>query len=161
MRNRLLPRSFSWLGGVRGGGVLPGASCPILISQITFSCMSTSFHWPEGNIRIPDLWSSLAAQWVKDPVLPLPRLWSLLWHGFYPCPGTSTCHRSRKKKKKKKKSQTWTSAFLALSPPPKLAPPTMFFTIFFLPFLSYRGEWERGGQWASGNNCGERAESRV
>ena len=27
---------------------------------------------------------SLVAQWVKDPVLSLLRLWLLLWHGFYP-----------------------------------------------------------------------------
>lgn len=31
-----------------------GASCPILISQITLSCISVSFYWPDENIRIPD-----------------------------------------------------------------------------------------------------------
>ena len=33
------------------------------------------------------LWSSLVAQWVKDLVLPLQWLWSLLCCGFIPWPG--------------------------------------------------------------------------
>ena len=31
--------------------------------------------------------SSLVARWVKDLVLSLLWLWSLLWHGFNPWPG--------------------------------------------------------------------------
>ena len=33
------------------------------------------------------LWSSLVAQWVKDPGLSLQHLGSLLWRGFDPWPG--------------------------------------------------------------------------
>ena len=32
-------------------------------------------------------WSSLVAQWVKDPLVSLLRFWSLPWHGFNPWPG--------------------------------------------------------------------------
>ena len=40
--------------------------------------------------------SSQVAQLVKDPVS-LQWLWSLLWHGFYPCPRTSPCMAKNKK----------------------------------------------------------------
>ena len=40
--------------------------------------------------------SSLGVQWVKYLALSLQQLGSLLWHGFYPSPGTSTCWRHAK-----------------------------------------------------------------
>ena len=41
--------------------------------------------------------SSLAARWVKDPVL------SLLWHGLIPGPGTSVCLGTAKQNKTKQR----------------------------------------------------------
>ena len=51
-------------------------------------------------------WSSCVAQQVKDLVLSLQKLGSLLCHGLIPSLENSTCHRcSQKKKKKKKKTK--------------------------------------------------------
>ena len=44
------------------------------------------------------LWHSLVQQ-VRDPVLSLQWLGSLLWHIFDPWIGTSTCHGCSQKKK--------------------------------------------------------------
>ena len=51
---------------------------------------------------------SFMEQWVKDPVLSLQRLGSLLWCGFNPWPGKfhiSWAHTARGKKKKKSNFQ--------------------------------------------------------
>ena len=45
------------------------------------------------------LGSSLVALWVKESALSLPWLGLLLWRGFDPGPGTSTCHRHSQKEK--------------------------------------------------------------
>ena len=54
--------------------------------------------------------SSMVAQWVKDPTLPLLWLRSLLWHRFDSWPwnfcmlqGWPKQNKTKKKKKKKKK----------------------------------------------------------
>ena len=48
-----------------------------------------------------NLWSSLVAQWAKDPVLSLLWLWLLLWHGFDPWPGNFCMLQAGPKKKKR------------------------------------------------------------
>ena len=46
------------------------------------------------------------AQWIKDLVLSMHRLRSLLWRGFDPGPRTSTRHgHSQKEEEKKKKKK--------------------------------------------------------
>ena len=49
-----------------------------------------------GDGEESGLWSSLVVQQVKDPVLSLQWLGSLLWLGFHPCPGNF--HYSARKK---------------------------------------------------------------
>ena len=44
-------------------------------------------------------WSSLVAQQVKDPVLSLLHLGSLLWHRLHPWPGIPHAAGTAKKKK--------------------------------------------------------------
>ena len=46
---------------------------------------------------------SRVVQWVRDPVLSLQWLGSLLWHGLDPWPGNFCVLWARTKKKKKKK----------------------------------------------------------
>ena len=45
----------------------------------------------EKSVQKAINWSSLVAQQVKNLVLSLLWLWLLLWYGFDPQPGTSTC----------------------------------------------------------------------
>lgn len=66
-------------------------------------------------------WSSLVAQWFKDPVLSLLWLKWLLWHGFDPSLGTSTCCRHAPPNPPKKwgieKRKLWEITLLWLNGP--------------------------------------------
>ena len=68
----------------QAGGDVGGPSLPPLIPL----CL--------GHVKKLALRSSLVAQWVKDPVLSLPWLWSLLWPGNFCMP---QAHPGGKKKK--------------------------------------------------------------
>ena len=57
----------------------------------------------EENIIRVESWSSLVAQWVKDPMLSLQQLGSLLWHGFSLWPGNFHMPAVQPKIKIKKK----------------------------------------------------------
>ena len=76
------------------------------------SGLAPNQHVPPMNQR--PCRSSLVAQQVKDLVLSLLWLRSLLWHKFNPCPRTSACHGHSLKKKKERKGR-----FKALSNLPK------------------------------------------
>jgi len=66
----------------------------------------------EVLVKTKSLKSSLVAQSIKDPVLSLKCLGSLLWHKFYPWPRNfHVLWRQPKKRKKKKKNHQ--------NPPPK------------------------------------------
>ena len=64
------------------------------------------FQLYDFNLRMNrkcDEWNSLVAQWVKDPLLALLCLWSLLSHGFDPWPQELPYAADVAKQKKKKK----------------------------------------------------------
>ena len=57
--------------------------------------------------------SSFAAQQVKDSVFLWLQLWLLLWHGFDPQPGISTCCGQDRKGRKKEKRKNRKACFVA------------------------------------------------
>ena len=67
--------------------------------------MREEFHLRNGKPKNIKIKRSLVAQWVKDLLLSLQRLGSLLWHGFSPLLGNVNMPFGKAKKKKERKKE--------------------------------------------------------
>ena len=83
--------------------------------------------------------SSLVAQWVKYPVLSLPQLRSLLWHGLISGLGTSVCHGCSQKLEK--------TLFLVVVF--KFLVAIISYVILNFHFLGVGSRWWRSKMWCS------------